>query len=192
MVALPLGLTEPLFVGRYWDPPSLFDLARRTGFDLESMVFAFAVGGLAGALYDVAAVSDRRSPRAPGAGVKRALQWTLVAPVAVVAAVLFVTGRPMLAGVLGLTAGGMLRFAFLPELREKSVVGAALFTAVYGVTLLALAVLAPDPAARLWLDAGPRLGPIPLSEVAFAASFGLFWSGLYEQVAWLTGVVASS
>jgi len=25
------GLTEPLFVPEYWNPPTLFDLARRTG-----------------------------------------------------------------------------------------------------------------------------------------------------------------
>ena len=31
-----LGLTEPIFVPRYWNPPTLFDLAQRTGFDIES------------------------------------------------------------------------------------------------------------------------------------------------------------
>ena len=28
------GLTEPIFVPRYWNPPSLFDLAQRTRFDI--------------------------------------------------------------------------------------------------------------------------------------------------------------
>jgi hypothetical protein len=32
-------LTEPLFVPDYWNPPSLFDLARRSGFDIESVIF---------------------------------------------------------------------------------------------------------------------------------------------------------
>jgi hypothetical protein len=41
----PFGLTEPLFVPEYWSPPSLFDLARTTGFDIESLVFSFAIGG---------------------------------------------------------------------------------------------------------------------------------------------------
>jgi hypothetical protein len=40
----PFGLTEPLFVPRCWDPPSLFDLAQRTGFDIESLIFSFARG----------------------------------------------------------------------------------------------------------------------------------------------------
>lgn len=40
-----LGLSEPIFVPEYWNPPSLFGLAQRTGFDLESLVFCFAIGG---------------------------------------------------------------------------------------------------------------------------------------------------
>ncbi len=49
----PFGLTEPLFVPRYWNPPSLFDLAQRTGFDIESLIFTFAIGGVAAVLYPV-------------------------------------------------------------------------------------------------------------------------------------------
>ena len=46
-----LGFTEPLFVPTYWNPPSLFELARRTGFDIESLIFAFGIGGIGVALY---------------------------------------------------------------------------------------------------------------------------------------------
>lgn len=49
---MPFGLTEPLFVPRYWNPPSLFDLARRTGFDLESLIFCLAIGGVGVVLYN--------------------------------------------------------------------------------------------------------------------------------------------
>ena len=33
LVTALFGVTEPLFVPRYWSPPSLFELAQRTGFD---------------------------------------------------------------------------------------------------------------------------------------------------------------
>jgi len=42
----PFGLTEPMFVPEYWSPPSLFELAQRTGFDIESIIFSFAIGGV--------------------------------------------------------------------------------------------------------------------------------------------------
>ena len=47
-----LGFTEPIFVPRYWNPPSVFELARRTGFDIESLLFAFAIGGIGAVLYN--------------------------------------------------------------------------------------------------------------------------------------------
>jgi hypothetical protein len=39
LLTTPFGLTEPLFVPAYWSPPSPFDLARTTGFDIESLIF---------------------------------------------------------------------------------------------------------------------------------------------------------
>ena len=45
------GLTEPLFVPAYWNPPSLFDVAQRTGFDIESLIFCFAISGIGAAGY---------------------------------------------------------------------------------------------------------------------------------------------
>ena len=32
LITMPFGLTEPLFVPEYWFPPSLFNLAIKTGF----------------------------------------------------------------------------------------------------------------------------------------------------------------
>ena len=45
------GLTEPLFVPSYWNPPTVFDLAQRTGFDVASLIFCFAIGGIGAASY---------------------------------------------------------------------------------------------------------------------------------------------
>ena len=35
LVTAVFGLTEPIFVPSYWNPPSLFELAQRTRFDIE-------------------------------------------------------------------------------------------------------------------------------------------------------------
>lgn len=45
LLTAPFGLTEPLFVPEYWNPPSLFVLEQRTGFDLEIFIFCFGIGG---------------------------------------------------------------------------------------------------------------------------------------------------
>ena len=46
LFTMPFGLTEPLFVPEYWSPPSLFNLALRTGFDIESLIYCFGIGGV--------------------------------------------------------------------------------------------------------------------------------------------------
>jgi hypothetical protein len=33
-----LGQTEPVFVPKYWNPPSLLGLVQRSGFDIENAV----------------------------------------------------------------------------------------------------------------------------------------------------------
>jgi hypothetical protein len=53
LFTMPFGLTEPLFVPEYWSPPSLFDLARTTGFDIESLIFCFGIGGIGAVLYNL-------------------------------------------------------------------------------------------------------------------------------------------
>ena len=71
---MPFGVTEPIFVPRYWSPPSLFDLAQRTGFDIESLIFSFAIGDVGAVLYSVVTrlelrpvgISERRKHRHRG------------------------------------------------------------------------------------------------------------------------------
>ena len=50
LVTAAFGLTEPIFLPEYWSPPSLFELAQRTGFDIESLLFSFAIGGIGAVL----------------------------------------------------------------------------------------------------------------------------------------------
>ena len=59
------GFTEPFFVPEYWSPPSLFNLALNTGFDIESFIFAFAVGGIASVLYELKFIKEPRSFLSP-------------------------------------------------------------------------------------------------------------------------------
>jgi len=45
-----MGFLEPVFIPAYWNSPSLFDLASKTRFDIESFIFLFAIGGIASIL----------------------------------------------------------------------------------------------------------------------------------------------
>lgn len=93
LITMPFGLTEPLFVPVYWHPPSLFDLAHRTGFDLESLVFCFAIGGLGVILYDVIfQVDHEQMDSAERHHARHRFHiWTLLAPVILFPLLYFLT-----------------------------------------------------------------------------------------------------
>tara|TARA_R110000787_G_scaffold79284_1_gene173391 strand:+ start:160 stop:564 length:405 start_codon:yes stop_codon:yes gene_type:complete len=82
LFTMPFGLTEPLFVPEYWSPPSLFDLARRTGFDIESLIFCFGIGGIGAVLYNL--LTRQRLQPAPSHERRRLRHryhvWALFAP----------------------------------------------------------------------------------------------------------------
>ncbi|UCE66404.1 MAG: hypothetical protein JSU85_16445 [Candidatus Zixiibacteriota bacterium] len=48
-----LGITEPLFVPEYWNPPSIIKFCR---WDFESFIFCFAVGGIAAVITELPTV----------------------------------------------------------------------------------------------------------------------------------------
>ncbi len=185
----PFGFTEPLFVPAYWNPPSLFDLAQRTGFDIESLIFCFGIGGVAAVLYDVA---SRRFPIPVGdvergASRHRHHRLALAAPFVVFALLYPLPWNPIYPGIIAMATGAVATALCRPDLLTKSWVGGLLFFVYYSLFLTGLEWSAPGYVQRVWnLDAlsGLVLFHMPLEELLFAAAFGLYWSGVYEHFTW--------
>ena len=185
----PFGLTEPLFVPEYWDPPSLFSLAQRTGFDIESLVFAFAIGGVAAVLYSAItrrgtqpmAAHERHRP------LHRHHYKALVSPFIAFPILYVLPWNPIYPGIVAMTIGAAATIACRPDLKTKTWVGGLLFLIYYAVFLLGLEWSAPGYIERVWnLKAlsGVLLLGMPIEELLFAAVFGMYWSGVYEHFAW--------
>lgn len=49
---MAFSLTGPLFIPEYWNPPTLFNLSATIGVDIESLIFSFAIGGIASVFYE--------------------------------------------------------------------------------------------------------------------------------------------
>ena len=184
------GLTEPFFVPEYWNPPSLFELAHRTGFDLESIVFTFAIAGIVSVLYE--AVFPRIHERIPEhtrhEPRHRLHSWAIVSGPAVFFAVVLATPvNPIYAVFAAAAVGGAFAIYCRPDLARKMVVSGVLFTLLYGIYFLILIALAPGYVTSVWnLGAltGILIVGIPLEELLFAFSIGFLWSGIYEHVRW--------
>lgn len=189
LATAPLGLTEPVFVPEYWNPPSLFELAQRTGFDLESLIFSFAIGGIGSALYDALsrhefraiAHAERNSRR------HRVHRFALTAPIIAFPLLVLLPWNRIYAAIGALAIGGAANVVCRPDLTRNTLIGGTLFLGFYALFMLLLRVSAPGYIEQVWnLPALSGLipGGIPIEELAFGFTFGLYWAGLYEHFAW--------
>ena len=185
----PLGLTEPLFVPVYWSPPSLFDLARTTGFDIESIIFAFGIGGIGAVLYNVStgrelspvADAERHSSR------HKLHDWALAAPFVSFPILYPFPWNPIYPAIVAMLLGATAAIWCRPDLARKTWVGAILFLVYYAVFLFGVEWTAPGYIERVWnLGAlsGFRVSGMPIEELLFAAAFGAYWSGVYDHFTW--------
>jgi len=128
VLTAPFGLTEPLFVPGYWRPPSLFDLAQRTGFDIESLIFAFALGGLASAAYCtlVRAPKHRLDHRAHQAARHRWHTAALGSSVVVFGILLPLPWNSIYAGIGAMLAGALATLLCRPDLWRGTLIGGLL------------------------------------------------------------------
>lgn len=187
-----LGLTEPLFVPAYWDPPSLFELAQRTGFDIESLVFSFAIGGIAATGYNLAARRHLRPvPGDARLGSRHRLhRLALAAPALAFVPLHLLPWNPIYPAILALAIGGASGALCRPDLARGTLLGGVLFAALYAVFMLVLLASAPGYVEQVWnLSAlsGIRPAGIPLEELGFGFAFGSYWAAAYEHFMWARG-----
>jgi hypothetical protein len=187
---MPLGLTEPLFVPEYWNPPTLGDLARRTGFDFESLLFSFAIGGIVFAAYDVALGTAPREMLAHERDHRRHRFHRLAiasAPLLFVILLALTSLNPIYAAALALVGGVGVTAYCRPDLWSKMLLSGILFLVLYFVVFAVFNQAFPGYVVAVWnLAALSRVFVfgVPAEELMFAFTFGLYWSSVYEHVAW--------
>ncbi len=189
-ITMPFGLTEPLFVPEYWYPPSLFDLAEKTGFDMESLIFSFAIGGIGTVLYNLV---FRRSlaeiPRTERDHQRHRLHiYILFIPIVLFVILALTTSlNHIYCGIIAMLFGGLSTLYCRPDLIGKIWVGGILFTVLYFLFFGSILLFYPQYVELYWnfdnLTHILVLG-IPIEELLFAYTFGMYWSGLYEHLYW--------
>lgn len=190
LATMPFGLTEPLFVPEYWNPPSLFDLARKTGFDIESLIFCFAIGGIGSVLYNALTgrKPERMSLKEIHDGRHRWHYLALSLPVIVfLPLLLFTEMNPIYPAIIAMFAGGIAATLCRPGLTRNVWIGGALFAVLYFLFFLGINLIYPHFLHSVWNMAaltGTHLGGVPLEEILFAFTFGMMWSSIYEHLLW--------
>ena len=186
VLTAPFGLTEPLFVPEYWHPPSLFDLAHRTGFDIESLIFTFALGGVGAVLYNAVA-SRTLVPFEHRPGNHRYHLYAVLSPLVAFPILYFFPWNPIYPSIVAMLLGALAALFCRRDLTSKTFYGGLLFAGFYVVFLEGLELLSPGYIGRFWkLSAlsGVKVGSMPLEELLFAFTLGMYWTGVYEHVTW--------
>jgi hypothetical protein len=152
LITAPLGLTEPVFVPAYWSPPSLFDLARTTGFDVESVIFSFGIGGIGAVLYNL--LTGRTDLPVPGdqrqSSRHKLHYWALAMPFLSFPVLYLLPWNPIYRAIVAMLLGTAATMLCRPDLVSKTWIGALLFVACYFVFPLGLEVTAPGYIERVW------------------------------------------
>ncbi len=184
------GFTEPLFVPTYWNPPSLFDLAHRTGFDIESFIFSFAIGGIAVAIYEcIHRTSHERIETYERHLIHHNYHLLSILSSPFIFFVIFFTTslNPIYSAIIAMLVGGFFSWYCRPDLKKKMIASAFIFLGIYFVYFLTLIALYPGYVEQVWnlkAISGILILGIPLEELLFAFSFGFIWSSIYEHLTW--------
>lgn len=187
------GLTEPIFVQEYWSPPSLFELAWRTGFDIESLIFSFAIGGIGTALYNTLTHQhDITVPAAERTAARHRLhRAAMFVPLVSFVPLYALPWNPIYPAIVSFTLGAIASVLCRPSLLRKTLTGGVLFFGLYAIFMLGLSLLAPGYIAAVWnlpeLYGGLLFG-IPVEELVFGLTFGLYWTSVYEHLTWSASV----
>ena len=188
LLSAPFGLTEPLFVPEYWNPPSLFNLAAKTGFDIESLVFSFAIGGIGAILYNsLFKVKHKKMSMYEMHSKKHRFHLlALFSPVLVFLVVSYFTQlNPIYSASIAMFFGGIAAMLCRPDLKKEVWMGGVLFFLLYFVYFFFFIKVYPYVVTSFWnLSAisGVLILGIPLEELIFAFTYGMLWSSAYEHI----------
>lgn len=185
-----LGLTEPLFVPEYWSPPSLFNLALQTGFDIESLIFSFGIGGIAVISYELIFKTKHEKigyREQHSRQHRNHLLALFSAPVIFFLFLVTTSINPIYIAVISMTGGGLFSWYCRPDLIKKMITSAIIFLGIYFIYFITLIAAYPGYVEKVWnlkAISGILIFGIPLEELLFALSFGFIWSSVYEHLTW--------
>ncbi|WP_196795096.1 lycopene cyclase domain-containing protein [Mariprofundus ferrooxydans] len=189
LFTMPFGLSEPLFVPEYWHPPSLFNLAASTGFDIESLIFCFGIGGIASVAYNL--ITQQAPQPVSQAEKSRPLHkhhyTALAAPFVSFPILYLLPWNPIYPSIVAMFIGALANMLCRPDIKRKSWIGGLLFLLYYALFLAGLEWSAPGYIERVWNLAslsGISMASMPVEELLFAIGFGMYWSGVYEHFTW--------
>jgi hypothetical protein len=176
LTVAPLGLLQPLYLQDYWVAPSI---ASWQGFDVESLVYAFCLGGLTAVTYETVfhkeySVHNRRT------NIYFARDALGIGLMTFFGLILFGI-ESISATILVLTVSGLVLVIKRPDLRTNALLTGCMAAIVTGLGYMIIDAIFPQ-VLRYAFPNHVSITGIPSLELVFAFCAGFFFGPLYEFV----------
>ncbi|MBI2110079.1 hypothetical protein HYT58_02830 [Candidatus Woesearchaeota archaeon] len=181
----PFGLTEFIFVPAYWNPHTLFNFASRFGFDIESIFYCFAIGGIGSVIYESFFKVKHYKFSINKRDSKFHLLTLLSAPVIFLFLYFNTTINQIYSASIAMFFGAIAALWCRPDLSKKVFIGGTLFSLFYFIIFYIITLIFPDFVAHSWNFqslSNVLIAGIPVEELMFSFTFGMLWSSYYERI----------
>jgi len=182
IIVMLFAFTGPLYVPEWWKPPTLFDLANKTGLDIESFIFTFAIGGIIPTIYyHLFRFKNEKSDTK-----KRARFDALIFSIILfIILLLFSDMHASHSSALAMFLGGIMIIIKRKDLIGKVVFSSVLFATLYFVGFKIFIITFPsflESFYSLSNLSGILIWGVPFEELSFSFSVCFLYSGMYEYV----------
>ncbi len=164
----------------------MFNLATTRGFDIESIIFSFGVGGVASVLYEAALNVGHREMAKEEIKERRWIHLAslMSAPIVFVFLYAFSGWNPVYSLSTAMFIGGIAAVICRFDLWKNALLGGVMFTGLYFFFFSFVSAMYPNFVSSWNLEAlsGVVVLGVPLEEIFYAFSFGLMWSGVFEHI----------
>ena len=146
------------------------------------MSYLFAISPIGAWPFAIASILGRMAGRH-----RYHLLVILSAPVISVILMIVKLLNPIYSATIGMTVGFFATLYCRTDLWLKMVVSGVLFFLLYFIAFALFNVAFPGYVAAVWnlkAVSGLLVGGVPLEELIFAFTFGLYWSSTYEHLTW--------
>mgnify|MGYP001618911211 CR=1 FL=1 len=163
----------------------MFNLAATTGFDIESLIFSFAIGGIGAILYEtfVKVKHIKMSHHEQNSSRHRFHLLALISPIITFLPLyLFTSFNPIYSASIAMAIGVIAAIFCRSDLKTKILFGSLMFLALYFIFFVSFNLAYPSIVKQVWnLQAisGILIFGVPLEELMFALTFGALWASYY-------------
>ena len=182
LLSAPLGLTEIFFIPWYWNPKTLFNLVP----GIESILFAFSVGGVSAVLYEV--ILNKHLIKAREKRTETKKHYYILICVCIASFFLFsiIFKKDVIySAIISMFLGAITIILIRGDLAKETVIGGILFLMTYFVMFFIMnAFILPGFVAKNWNFEhliGSTIFGIPIEELLWAWGFGSLWAPIYED-----------